>query len=363
MADEIQAQAGDDHQTTQAAESNDSPDTQTNGTNPMAQYEAELAAALSAQPTGDEHGGEPAESDGDGSEADAGEGDGEEQISDGADPQGDAHDEDGQDGDEPKVPNRIRLKTDEDKAVAAIAKAENISLLEAARRYDALKNPTKREEETDAGEGQPDANSEGNENDEVSEVASAIASLREERKAAWQELDTEKVEEIDSKIEELRDKLMDLKIADTHAKAQAAAKQAEEKALADAKHAEELADAEAKSLQFYPDLKNPESELNAEFWRVRESMEKKGDPILERSDAAWQIALLAAKKLGVPMADLEEITAPAKKSVQKRPVQPAGGNAGTTVPTQGPSRIDQAVDSIQSEYDYNQTVKSLLARG
>ena len=148
---------------------------------------------------------------------------------------------------------------------------------------------------------------------------------------------------------------MDLKIVESQAKSEARAKQAQE-------NAEATAEAEAKSIQFYPDLQKPDSELNAEYWRLQDAMKEKGDPILERPDASWLIAKQAAKNLGIPMADLQQKAAPAKKSAQKRPVQPAGGNASTTVPTEGSSRIEQAVDNIGSEYDYEQVRKSLLQR-
>ena len=44
-------------------------------------------------------------------------------------------------------------------------------------------------------------------------------------------------------------------------------------------------------------------------------------------------------------------------------MQPASGNASTTTPTGKVNKIEQAVDNIRSENDYDNVVKSLMAAG
>jgi hypothetical protein len=81
-----------------------------------------------------------------------------------------------------------------------------------------------------------------------------------------------------------------------------------------------------------------------------------GDPLYHSTDKPFILAREAAKNLGIPMK--KPGSAPAKKSVQHRPIQPASGNARTTT-TDSAQRASEAIDGIKSLRDWRETVASL----
>jgi hypothetical protein len=93
-----------------------------------------------------------------------------------------------------------------------------------------------------------------------------------------------------------------------------------------------------------------------EMAKLDAEMRELGDPLYHSTDKPFILAKEAARNLGIPMR--KPGTAPAKKTVQHRPVQPASGNASTTSadPNQ---RFEQEIASISSLDDY----EALVGRG
>lgn len=374
MADKDQAQAGHEADASTAADPNvDTADSPTNGTNPMASYEAEFAAAMSAAPDSDddEQGDEPAGDEGadgeDGEEqagdegqddstgADSGdEGADEAEGNDGGegdDGKGDDDsDDDDQSGDEDQLSKRYRFENDQDRAVASLAKAEGITLVEAAERYSKMLKSGSESEDSSGGEGG------GEPAKTVKSVNEEISSLRTKRNQAQRDLEFEEVADLDAQIDALLDQREELRFSEARAEEANSAK--EEKAYYDA-----YAASEKKAVSFYPDASKEDSSLSKEIARLDKQAEDLGDELFYSPDKPFLLAKKAAANLGILMVNpsAKPVKKPASTS-KNRPIQPAGGNAGTSAPSRSANSLDQAMDGIESEYDYEQLLESATKR-
>lgn len=337
MATEDQAQADLTTETT-VSDPLDAENS-TSGTNPIAAYEAELAAVLNGEVDPDIQGDEPVdgqETNGTGEESEtAAETVAEEPIEEAAaDDAGGADDEA-----EVKAKDRFRFKDPVDQAVAAIAKAKGVSLVEAAKIFEG-ENPTKRQEET-IPETQP--------SETVASVTATIEELRVKKREANSALDFDTVAELDAQIDALRDKRDELRISEVREQSQAE-QAAERKFLAD------FAKSEEQAVKFYPDAAKADSALSKEMARLEAEMLELGDPLYYSENKPFTLAKEAARNLGIPMTNPNK-TAP-KPAVTTRPMQPASGNARTTA-TAPAARLDDAIDGIGSINDYERFVERL----
>lgn len=336
MADNDQAQAdlsdstpGDDLATQGA-----SHDPETTGATDLADYQR-MVDDLGD----DEQGDEPAESEESPVEEDDA-GNGEEEES----PEEAVEEEP-----EPKSSNRFRFNSPEDQAVAAIAKAKGVSLVEAARIFAAESAPASREAEAEAEEAAPVRT--------LADVEAEYAATRAERKAAMAGLEIEKAGDLDDKLEDLRDEREALRLAE--ATAGATRESAEE-----ARFFTEYDQAEAKAVAHYPDTTNAESALTKRMVELDQTMKRLGDPLFHSPNKPFLLAQKAAIELGIPMADPKAArTAPASTATKRRPVPPASGNARTTEPVGTATKLEKAIGQAATMDDYENLVAGLGVGG
>ena len=107
----------------------------------------------------------------------------------------------------------------------------------------------------------------------------------------------------------------------------------------------DYAKSEEKTVGLYPDAAVKNSPMAKEMARLEAEMLELGDPLYHSTDKPFILAKEAAKNLGIPMK--KPGTAPVKKTVQHRPIQPAGGNARTTS-TDANQALEQEIEQLDS---------------
>ena len=329
-----------------AADQTDVAESTNSGTNELAAYDAALAEALSDDTDQTEQDDESAEVDEEVDDAQETEEEAEEEQSEEVEEQSEEDAGEAAEQEEPEAPTskKIRFSNPEDLAVAAIAKAKKISLVEAAKIFSGEQGSTEHQEST------REQSQESVET--VDSVQARIEELEDMEAQASTSLEFETANEHRKEANKLRNKLMDLKIAEVQEKSRSEANE-ERKFLAD------YAANEAEAVKYYPDAAKAGSPLHKEIIRLEAEMQQLGDPLYHSEKKPFALAKQAAKNLGIPMTNPNKT--PAKKAVQTRPIQPAGGNARTTTPTTAISKIDQAVASVKDEADYDKLVAELLS--
>ncbi len=229
---------------------------------------------------------------------------------------------------------RARFRRQDDIAIAELARALDIPLLDAAKQFEAAKaglKGTEQEQEAQA-PARTHAQAKAELDAKKAEMAEAIEAV---------DFDTQK--RLFLEIEALRDELPDLKDSERNATATARAREDEIKAsVYDA--------SEEKAFQFYPGLKDPESPIYKRMAEIYGEMVKLGDPLADDPDRPWIIAKEAAKDTKTLMTKPKAqatATPAAKKKVS--PFQPASGNGRTTSAdaTSAAKEID-GVDSLEA---------------
>ena len=349
MPNEAQVKADSKDQT--VADQTDAAESTISGTNEPSGYDAALAEALSDDTNQTAQDDESAEVDEEVDETQENEEQAEEEQEEEVEEQTseeDAGETAEQEEPEAKTSKKIRFSNPEDLAVAAIAKAKKISLVEAAKIFSGEPNSTKHQE-------QRQEKQETTEKvDTVDSVQARIEELEDMEAQASTDLEFETANEHRKEANKLRNKLIDLKIAEVHEKNQAEAN-TERKFLSD------YAESEAEAVKFYPSAAKADSPLHKEILRLDAEMRELGDPLYHSEKKPFVLAKQAAKNLGIPMTNPNKSAQ--KKVVPNRPIiQPAGGNARTITPTTQISKIDQAVDSVKDEASYDSLVAELLER-
>ena len=256
--------------------------------------------------------------------------------------QSEEHEQISEEEEEPEVKasKRIRLSDPEEIAIHAIKRARDCTLSEAADVYRGI-TLTKNQDS------QPEQSSDQAETSDS--VLARIEELEDMEATASSSLEFEAANEHRKEANKLRNKLMDLKIAEVQEKSRSEA-DAERKFYAD------YAKSEEKTVGLYPDAAVKDSPMAKEMAKIEAEMLELGDPLYHSTDKPFILAREAARNLGIPMR--KPGSAPVKKSVQHRPIQPAGGNARTTT-TDSAQRASEAIDGIKSLRDWRETVASL----
>lgn len=335
MSENNQAQADSTDLPTVADPLSDAANSTPSGTNPIAAYEAELAAALEE---GFVPEGQAVEAAADDANPDAAP----EEVAEEA---GESTEELPEEEEKPeaKAKDRFRFKDAADQAVAAIAKAKGISLVEAARLYEG-ENPTKREDATTQ-----QAEEVTGDKETVASVQARIDELEELDAQASTALEFETAIEHRREANKLRNKLMDLKIAEVQEKSRS--EQREVVAFNDEYSANEL-----KAVTYYPDTLDPNSKLVKRMAELDAQAERLGDPLFNSPKKPWLLTQKAALELGILMTDPAQKKPVAKQAA--RPMQPASGNARTTA-TAPAVKQEEAIDKIKSLADYEKFVASV----
>jgi hypothetical protein len=298
--------------------------------NELAAYEAEKAALLaSTDESGNPLGGEPAETD---------EGEQAEEVAE------EEAAEEEQEEEEPEVKDsmRPRLKDPMDIAVATLAKAKGISLIEASRIIEGATPTTK----------EPDADKAP-----VETVASVMARIEE-----LETLEAESSEALEfitanqhrKEANKLRNRLIDLKISEVQEKS-SAKQAAEQQFLA------EYETSQSQAVQFYPDAEGAfdarsdkaKTPLALKMIELDAQMRELGDPLFHSQKKPMILARNAALELGIPM--VRPGTAQVKKPVQTRPMQLASGNARTTA-VSPVSALEKKILDAKNLDEYNRAL-------
>jgi hypothetical protein len=318
MSDTDQAQADLPEDDSTVLDPLDTRNSLDNGTSELASYEQEIYSLelTDAQP---EQGDTPAE-----------EPAAEEEASE-------THEESsGQEDDEEtqaREQMRPRLKDPLDIAVASLAKAKGISLIEAAKIIDGNTSPN----QTTATESQDHTQAETSTSETSTSITQQIKELRVKLKEATGALEFETAAEISDQIEELRDRQVDSRIAEVQEQSRAEVARSQE---FDAKWEE----SKRQAVAFYPDTDKPDSDISQRMIEINDWMQQNGDPIFHSPDKLFILAKMAAAELGKPM------KRPVSKETprpSKSPVQPASGNA-RTAPTNPTKRANEELEGINS---------------
>ena len=239
---------------------------------------------------------------------------------------------------EARTSMRPRLHDPVDIAVAAIAKARGIGLIEAAKAYE-MANP-----QADATQAQEQAQEQA-QGDTVRSVNEAIKELRARHKEANANLEFETAAELFDQLEDLRDQREDLKAYEAGAKA--ATEQAQAQAF-EAKYSQ----SERLTVAYYPDATNPESPLVKRMIELDKQMLNLGDPLYHSPDKPLVLAKAAARELGVMMAKPGAIKARTNSS---SPIPTASGSARTTA-TAPSAKLEDAINKATSLEEYEKLV-------
>lgn len=237
---------------------------------------------------------------------------------------------------EVKTQMRPRLHDPVDIAVAAIAKAKGISLIEAVRIYEQA-NPTTPDTEAATETGQRET---------VESVTAEMADLKTKRKDAFAALEFETVAELDDQLESLRDKREELRIHEAGEKSRAQQAEAEKFDAAYSK-------SERLTATYYPDAIDPESKLTKRMIELDSQMRELGDPLYHSPDKPFLLAKAAARELGVMM--VKPDAAKPKPTSSKSPMQPASGNA-RTAPTSNTDKLAERIANATTLEEYEQLV-------
>lgn len=338
MAEEDQAQADLPTETT-VVDPLDATNSQNTGTTDLSAYEDEIEAMKQGgeiQLGDDEEQEESADDETDTLENIAGDLDDETSEEE----ESDEEDESGV-----KTQERFRFKSDDDKAVAAIAKAKGVSLVEAARIYSGDQATARSAESTQ--EQQPEKS------ENLASIESQIDALYEEKDAAIRAIDVDQQAELEKQIRQLEKKARLLAVTEAEQSARAAQTQLEQ-AQQDFDTTWDF------SRNRYPELNDPNSAMYKEVARLDAEMQELGDPLAGDPKRLWDLAKRAGLNTRTPMTKPRESSAPAKGKTGS-PVKPAAGNRGTTSadPNQ---KFEQKVDGLQTLDDYEESVRLMLGK-
>lgn len=335
MAEEDQAQADLPTETT-VADPLDAANSQNSGTTDLSDYEDEIEAM--------KQGGEIQL--GDDEEQEQSADDEAETLGDPDDLADETAEEDEEEGSGVKTQERFRFKSDDDKAVAAIAKAKGVSLVEAARIYSGEQPPTARaEESTQEQQSAPSEN--------LSSIEAQIDELYEQKDAAIRAIDVDTQAELEKQIRQLEKKARLLAVTEAEQSARAAQTQLE-KAQQDFDSTWDFSRAR------YPELNDPNSAMYKEVARLDAEMQELGDPLANDPKRLWDLAKRAGLNTRTPMTKPRESSAPAKGKTGS-PVKPAAGNRGTTSADSN-QKFEQKVEGLQSLDEYEESVRLMLGK-
>jgi len=336
MATDVQAQAAEETETP-VADPLDAANSQNSGTTDLSAYEDEIEAM--------KQGGEIQLGDDDEQE---------ESADDDADTLGDADDlpddsgekeETDEDESSAKTQERFRFKSDDDKAVAAIAKAKGVSLVEAARIYSGEQPPARAAESTQEHQSEK--------SESLAGIESEIDELYEQKDAAIRAIDVDTQAELEKQIRQLEKKARLLAVTEAEESARAAQTQLEQ-AQQDFDTTWDF------SRNRYPELNDPNSAMYKEVARLDAEMQELGDPLANDPKRLWDLAKRAGLNTRTPMTKPRESSAPAKGKTGS-PVKPAAGNRGTTSADSN-QKFEQKVEGLQTLDEYEESVRLMLGK-
>ncbi|TXH15605.1 MAG: hypothetical protein E6R03_06945 [Hyphomicrobiaceae bacterium] len=345
MPNDNQAQADAADETT-VVDPLDVTNSTNSGTNELDAYEQERQAFLNGETNDTTHGDEPADEVEDSTDEDAGDSESEEEDGEETSEETSEDQEEGEEQDDAtdvKTQERFRFKDDEDKAIAALAKARGITLREATKAYEALTAGDQTQQqnaETKTADTSPDKKT-------AASVLARIEELDALEAEAYDSLELETAKEHRKEANRLRNELIDLKIAEMQEKSRTDAD-------AERKFYTEYAASESKAITFYPDLKDPNHPLTKRVAELDAQARELEDPNYHSENKPWLLATAAAKELGILMKKPDSATSK-KKTVQSRPIQPVSGSARTSTADTN-QKFEADLDKVETLDDYERLV-------
>lgn len=245
-----------------------------------------------------------------------------------------------------KTQERFRFKSQEDQAIAMIAKTLNKSLIEATDIYRRETGPPQESSQTNERESEQSEN--------LATVESELDALYEQKDAAIRAIDVDEQAELEKKIRQLEKKARVMAVTEAEQSARAAVTQLE-KAQQDFDATWDF------SRNLYPELNDPNSAMYKEVARLDAEMQELGDPLANDPKRLWDLAKRAGLNTRTPMTKARESSSAPKKGKTGSPVQPASGNRGTTSadPNQ---KFEQKVEGLQTLDDYEESVRLMLGK-
>lgn len=343
MADQDQAQADLETEKPPVADPLDAAISPEGATNPLTSYEDEVQALLRGEPSAELL----AEL-----EQSAGEEQQEEETEQEEPESAEQAEEQEEEAEEPgtqpeqKTRDRFRFKNADDQAVAAIAKAKGVSLVEAARIYagDAPAKPAEAQEQQQ----------EQTPVETAASVEAEIEALYEKKKEAIRAIDVDTQADLEDEIRKLERKARTLAVSEARAKE--IADQEAAQSSVEAFNSEYDSNWE-RALQYYPGLNDPNSAIYKKVAELDAQAQQLGDPLFNSAKKPWTLALKAAEETGTLMAKPSEKSPGPKKAKIGSPVKPASGNASTIPATQ--QRVAEEIDGIESLTDYEDRIAEL----
>ncbi len=245
-----------------------------------------------------------------------------------------------------KTQERFRFKSEEDKAVAAIAKAKGVSLVEAARIYSGDTPTARATESTQEQQSAPSEN--------LASIESQIDELYEQKDAAIRAIDVDTQAELEKQIRQLEKKARLLAVSEAEESARAAQSELE-RAQQDFDSTWDF------SCARYPELNDPNSAMYKEVARLDAEMQELGDPLANDPKRLWDLAKRAGLNTRTPMTKPRNSSPAPKKGKTGSPIQPASGNRGTTSADSNQA-FAQKVEGLSSLDAYEEEVRLMMGK-
>ena len=264
----------------------------------------------------------------------------------------DTDDDKDDDADQPESLKSVRVRLqpkDDHEAKALELKKRNpdMSLAECLER---TKPPEAASEEGEEGDQQP--------KDELTEQYDAVQSEIEELEKKQLDL-TEEMEFTEAAKVAKEIRALDKKLSTLHV-------QREQKRLSTEKEEQSLAEKEydaaeeaskAKAMEFYPDVTNAKSKLVARMVEINEQLKEADDDLYYSPDKHLKVAQMAARDLSIAPKTKTE-PAKAQKRPKPAPVSPAGGSMRTTTTNQS-TQLEKGLATIDTVEDMEDFLASL----
>lgn len=240
-----------------------------------------------------------------------------------------------------KASNRFRFAAAEDQAVAAIAKAKGISLVEASRIY-AGEAPAAKTSDV----AQDQVSDQSKPKTTYDEIQARIEQLEEEELESIRLVDVDRQVEIKQELRKLAKEAEATKISEAKA-------QQDSQAEADRIWNENS----AKATKAYPGLTDPKSAIYKRVQELDQAAQANGDPVFDSPTKLWDLARQAARETGTLMAQTQspKTSAPQKGKGPVTSMKPVSGNARTTS-ADAPQGLAAKIDGLESLDDYERLV-------
>ena len=187
-----------------------------------------------------------------------------------------------------------------------------------------------------------------------------IAELKAQRKAAFQNIELDKVPDLDEQIEEAQKTIEEIRVAQARAYEEETAR-----FHADVDHSK------ARAVEYYPDVTDANSPLVLKMLEIDQVLKETGNPLYHSANKPEKLAQMAANELGIPPnakkpTSSKATTQPSRAAVASQStIRPATPIAPAAARTSRPSQAvisgtaDELLDNVKDEDGLRALVASL----